>query len=83
MRIRETYNNNYDQILNGIVEVDETYFGGKKAAKGKGRDIAEKQAVIGIKERNGKIISKPITTTDKKSLPRFIFMLVHFWLYVS
>ena len=60
--------------LENIVEVDETYIGGK--AKNKHQDkkpknlrgTEGKQAVFGMRQRNGKTIAKPVPGTDRKTL---------------
>ena len=77
MRIRETYEHN-KSLLDGDVEVDETYFGGKEKNKHNshnlkaGRGIAGKQAVVGAKQRDGIIIVKPVNKTDRCTLQGFI-----------
>lgn len=53
--------------LNGIVEVDETYVGGKYDRRRK-RDRYEKQPVIGLLERDGKFEAKTIPTPSKSVL---------------
>lgn len=45
--------------LMGIVEADETYIGGKRPGK-RGRGAAGKTPVIGIVERDGKVIAKVV-----------------------
>jgi len=53
--------------LKGIVEVDETYVGGKYDPRRK-RDRYEKQPVIGLLERDGKFEARKIRTPSKKVL---------------
>jgi len=50
--------------LNGIVEVDETYVGGKYDKRRK-RGPWEKQPVMGLLQRKGKFEAKTIPTTGK------------------
>jgi transposase-like protein len=58
-------------MLKGIIEVDETYVGGKprkgtgKHKRGRG---TEKTPVLAIVERNGKAVSKPIDIVNAKNL---------------
>ncbi len=74
-RIRKAWET--DDILKGIVECDETYMGVKEKNKHadkklQGRGVANKQAVVGIKERSGTIRGKVTTDTTAPTLQRFI-----------
>jgi len=53
--------------LNGIVEVDETYIGGKYDPRRK-REPHDKQAVIGLLQRKGKFEAKTIPTNGARIL---------------
>ena len=76
-RLREACKGDLSK-LQGIVEVDEAYIGGKEGNKHAskklrlGRGTVGKQALLGMRERGGKTIAKPISGPDKRTLRREI-----------
>ena len=79
MRIRKAFTE-YGDLLEGIVEADETYIGGKnknrhsdkKTEGGQGRSSQDKTPVIGLIQRDGKIVAKKSKDVTKKTLHGFI-----------
>lgn len=79
MRIRKAFVE-YPELLTGIVEADETYVGGKnknrhadkKTVGGQGRGGEDKTTVIGLKQRDGKVIAKKAKDASSKTLHSFV-----------
>ena len=79
-RIRESWHNEDSPLFEGPVEVDETYFGGRRRnmsnAKRKqltGRGPAGKTAVVGVKDRRtNKVSAKVVGDTTAATLQGFI-----------
>jgi len=75
-RIRKCFEDNKDEKLDGVVEIDETFVGGKnknrhwdkKVPKCQGRSYKDKTPVFGILQRNGKVIAKVVPNTQVKTL---------------
>ena len=57
-----------DELFDGEVELDESYFGGVRKGK-RGRGAAGKTAVFGILKRNGKVYT--IVVADTRACPHF------------
>ena len=72
-RVREACGNG-DFTLSKVVEVDETHIGGKEKNKHKakklnaGRGTVGKEAVVGIRERDGKVKAKHVERTNAATL---------------
>lgn len=73
-RIRAAMTELNAEKLSGIVEVDETWIGGKLTGRGKGKGAysQNKSLVIGIIQRDGDIRLKVIKKADRKTLHKFI-----------
>ena len=62
------------RTLQGIVEVDETFFGGKEQNKhahkklNEGRGAVGKVVVVGMRERNGNTVAMPIARNDMDTI---------------
>src|SRR6202167_3606533 len=73
-RLREACGDRDLKKLAGIIEIDETYVGGIEKNKHEskklkaGRGTVGKTAVLGMRERGGKVVAMPISKTDKVSI---------------
>ena len=70
-RIRETFDTGH-LVLQGEIEIDETYIGGKKKKGTPGRGMVGKAPVVGAKQRQGKIVARPVKNTKQKTLSEFV-----------
>jgi len=75
-RIRKAFTVNAPEMLENLVEMDETYIGGKAANKTnkqrkklkEGTGYINKTPVFGILERNGNVIVQPVTEAKGETL---------------
>jgi hypothetical protein len=74
-RIRETYNPK-SEVFTNVVEIDETYIGGKeknkhpnkRTEKAQGSSIKTKSQILGILERDGKVYGVPFKNTQEQTI---------------
>jgi transposase-like protein len=65
--------------LNGIVEIDEAFIGGKEANRheskklGMGQGGAGKTVVLGLRQRGGRAVAMTVNGRDKETLQNMIF----------
>ncbi|MDE3985602.1 transposase, partial [Glaesserella parasuis] len=70
-KIREVISNHLaleaDEVFDGQIELDESYFGGPRKGK-RGRGAAGKVAVFGILKRQGKVFTVVVNDTKTTTL---------------
>ena len=78
-KVRKAIANYQEQTtqFSGEVELDESYFGGKRKGKDKrGRNVVDKIPVFGIKKRDGKVYTQIIKNASKAEIRPIIKRLI-------
>jgi transposase-like protein len=82
-RLREACNDDKSK-LSGLIEIDETFIGGKesnnheKKSLKAGRGAVGKEPVLGMRERGGKTLAMPIENTSIEEIQGAIYARVEF-----
>jgi transposase-like protein len=71
-RIREAMAQGAIPKLGGIVEIDETYVGGKQRGKGQAYGYQQKQVVMGVVQRGGEVRFRHVKAVNTKTFREFI-----------
>jgi len=71
-RIRAAMKEADQPMLDGTVEMDETYVGGKQRNPGRGKATTNKEVVIGIRQRNGDLRFFHAEDAKKGTLAKYI-----------
>ena len=70
-RLRQMFEDKAPELLDGTIEVDETYVGGKHRGK-RGRGSENKTPVFGMVQRGGRIIARTVVDTKQRTLQPII-----------
>lgn len=73
-RVRKAMGEDETPLLDGIIEMDETFIGGKLKVgyRGQGKSMMNKTIVLGAVERGGEVRLKVITKADGDTIEAFI-----------
>jgi transposase-like protein len=71
-KLMATADNNGKGPLNGHVEIDETFIGGRSAGRGRKFGMENKTVVFGMMERDGRVIAGPVPDRLKATLEPII-----------
>lgn len=72
-----------DTPLDGHVEVDETYVGGKSRGKNRGRSQTNKTVAFGMVQRDGDVMTRIVSNAQRGTLERYILHYIRTGAIVS